>query len=148
MKVCMQTSEGGLQGCMLTCEGGVEVAGVKVCMQTYEGRLKVWVQISGEGLQARVQTWDQAWKLTSAAFAQHSWGVKVLAQICQVGWKCSCKCMPRGVESLHAKLRGRLKVVMQFWSSTYIKFKEAKVWSGAIILQVAELTILGKTKIN
>ena len=37
---------------------------------------------------------------------------------------------------------------MQFWSSTYIKFKEAKVWSGAVIVQVAELTILGKTKIN
>ena len=104
MKVCMRTSEGGLQGCMLTCEGGVEVAGVKSCMQTYEGRLKVWVQISGEGLQARVQTWDQAWKLTSAAFAQHSRGGKL-------------KFWPkfaRSVENVHANAcPGGLKACMQ-----------------------------------
>ena len=54
----------------------------------------------------------------------------------------------QGVEGLHAKLRGRLKVFMQFWSSTCIKFNQEKVASGAIIVKVAELTILGKTKNN
>ena len=37
----VNTSYRGLQGCMLTCEGGVEVAGVKVYMQTFKERLKV-----------------------------------------------------------------------------------------------------------
>ena len=121
MKLCMQTSEGGLQGCMLTCEGGAEVAGVKVCTQTYEGRLKVWVQTSGEGLQARVQTWDQAWKL-ACKLPQHlhstvgglkfwsnfaRWVEFFMPMHAQGGWNLACK-IKREVESFHAILESNL----------------------------------------
>ena len=39
-----------------------------------------------------------------------------------------------------------MKVFMQSWGSICLKFNQEKVWSGAIIVKVAEFTILCKIK--
>ena len=102
----------GLKVCVQTCE-----AGLKVCMQTWETRLKVWMQTCEGRLKVCAQTCEAGLKVCAKTCEA---GLKVCKQICALGharkhlqakWLCKFTFkLARGVESLPANLRGRLKV--------------------------------------
>ena len=124
MKVCLQTSKrlrANLRGGIGSLHANFCPQACKFACKLARGGCKFECKLSGVGLQARVQTGDQAWKL-ACKLPQHlhstvgglkfwsnfaRWVEFFMPMHAQGGWNLACK-IKREVESFHAILESNL----------------------------------------